>query len=115
LWLSYIPRWNANHIDDCQLSHVIRLPEICVEDFFVLTTLPSSGYQGPSSEVKRSGREADHSSPYSAEVKNAWTYNSTPQYVFMAWCLGTGTTLPFILMRNVTPPTALSLLRYTSA
>jgi hypothetical protein len=21
------------------------------------------------------------------EVKNAWIYNSTPQYVFMAWCL----------------------------
>jgi hypothetical protein len=21
------------------------------------------------------------------EVKNAWRYTSTPQYVFMAWCL----------------------------
>jgi hypothetical protein len=37
--------------------------------------------------VKRPGREADHSSPSSAEVKNAWSYTSTPQYVFMAWCL----------------------------
>jgi hypothetical protein len=37
--------------------------------------------------VKRPGREADHSPPSSAEVKNAWSYTSTPPYVFMAWCL----------------------------
>jgi hypothetical protein len=37
--------------------------------------------------VKRPGREADHSSPSSAEVKNAWSYTFTPQYVFMAWYL----------------------------
>jgi hypothetical protein len=37
--------------------------------------------------VKRPGREADHSPPSSADVKNAWSYTSTPQYVFMAWCL----------------------------
>jgi hypothetical protein len=29
-------------------------------------------------EVKRPGREADHSLPSSAEVKNAWSYTSTP-------------------------------------
>jgi hypothetical protein len=29
-------------------------------------------------EVKRPGREADHSPPSSAEVKNAWSYTSTP-------------------------------------
>jgi hypothetical protein len=29
--------------------------------------------------VKRPGREADHSSPSSAEVKNAWSYTSTPR------------------------------------
>jgi hypothetical protein len=28
--------------------------------------------------VKRSGREADHSPPFSAEVKNVWSYTSTP-------------------------------------
>jgi hypothetical protein len=32
-------------------------------------------------------READHSPPSNAEVKNAWSYTSTPQYAFMAWCL----------------------------
>jgi hypothetical protein len=29
--------------------------------------------------IKRPGREADHSPPYSAEVKNAWIYISSPQ------------------------------------
>jgi hypothetical protein len=37
--------------------------------------------------VKRPRYEADHSPPSSAEVKNAWSYTSTPQYVFMARCL----------------------------
>jgi hypothetical protein len=37
--------------------------------------------------VKRQGREADHSPPPSAEIKNAWSYTFTPRYVFMAWCL----------------------------
>jgi hypothetical protein len=37
--------------------------------------------------VKQSGHEADHSPPPSAEVKNAWSYTSIPQYVFMAWYL----------------------------
>jgi hypothetical protein len=38
-------------------------------------------------EVKRPGREADHTPSSSAEVKNVCSYISTPQYVFMAWCL----------------------------
>jgi hypothetical protein len=37
--------------------------------------------------VKRLGREANHTPPSSAEVKNAWSYTSTPPYVFMEWCL----------------------------
>jgi hypothetical protein len=36
--------------------------------------------------LKRPGRETDHSAPSSTEVKNAWSYTSTPQYVFLAWC-----------------------------
>jgi hypothetical protein len=32
----------------------------------------------------RPGREADHSSPTSAEVKKMWIYTSTPPYAFMA-------------------------------
>jgi hypothetical protein len=37
--------------------------------------------------VKRPGRAADHSPPSTAEIKNAWSYTSSPPYVFMAWCL----------------------------
>jgi hypothetical protein len=42
--------------------------------------LLSSGFPG----VKRSGREADHSPPTTAEVKKMWIYTSTPPYAFMA-------------------------------
>jgi hypothetical protein len=34
--------------------------------------------------VKRPVREADHSPPTSAEVKQMWIYTSSPQYAFMA-------------------------------
>jgi hypothetical protein len=37
--------------------------------------------------VKQLGCETDHSPPSSTKVKNEWSYTSTPQYVFMAWCL----------------------------
>jgi hypothetical protein len=33
-------------------------------------------------EVMWPGREADHSHASSAKFKNAWSYTSTPQYVF---------------------------------
>jgi len=32
-------------------------------------------------------READYSPPSSAKVMNAWSYTSSPLYVFMAWYL----------------------------
>jgi hypothetical protein len=55
--------------------------------------------------VKLPGREADHSPPSSAEVKNAWSYTSTPQYVFMPWCLVNHRnnftfTLPFSVLKK---------------
>jgi hypothetical protein len=34
-------------------------------------------------EVKRLGRESNHSPPSSADVKNTWIYTSTPLYVFL--------------------------------
>jgi hypothetical protein len=34
--------------------------------------------------IKRSGREADHAPPTSAEVKKTWIYKTTPPYAFMA-------------------------------
>jgi hypothetical protein len=47
--------------------------------------------------VKRPGREADHSSPSSAEVKNAWSYTSTLPICLhgVVVCWSTGTNLPF--------------------
>jgi hypothetical protein len=45
------------------------------------------GTRGSYPEIKRLGREADHSVPSSAEVKNSWCYTSTPQYILKAWCL----------------------------
>jgi hypothetical protein len=36
------------------------------------------GTRGSLPRVKRPEREADHSPPSSAEVKNAWSYTSTP-------------------------------------
>jgi hypothetical protein len=43
--------------------------------------------------VRRPESEADHSPPSTAEVKFAWSYTSTPPYVFMAYCLSIGITL----------------------
>jgi len=66
-------------------------------DFFLLTAsrpalgptqTPIIGVVGAlSPRVKQPGREANHSSPSSAENSNAWSYASTPPYVFVAWCL----------------------------
>jgi hypothetical protein len=61
----------------------------------IVFTTASRTALGPFPGVKRPAREANHSPQSSAEVKKAWSYTSTPQYVFIAWCLFKhGTTLP---------------------
>jgi hypothetical protein len=40
-----------------------------------------------SPEVKRQGRDADHSPPPSAEVKKMWIYISSSPFTFMTYCL----------------------------
>jgi hypothetical protein len=51
------------------------------------TQPPTQGVPGALSlGVKRPGREAGHSFPSNAEVKNAWSYISPPQYALMGWC-----------------------------
>jgi hypothetical protein len=45
------------------------------------------GTRGSFPGGKAAGREADHSPPFNAEVKNEWNYTSISQYAFMAWCL----------------------------
>jgi hypothetical protein len=37
--------------------------------------------------ITQLGREADNSSPTSAEVKKTWVYTSSPPYIFMEQCL----------------------------
>jgi hypothetical protein len=62
---------------------------------FATTTRPALGptqtpiqwvLGAPSPGVKWIGCETDHSPPYSVEVKNEWSYTSTP-HVFMVWYL----------------------------
>jgi hypothetical protein len=58
--------------------------------------------------IKRPGREADHSPPSSAEVKNAWGYTSTPPIRLHGMVLSqksTGTTLllPLLLEYIISP------------
>ena len=47
----------------------------------------------PGGKVDR--HEADHSPPSSTEIKNDWSYDSTPPYTSME-CIGA--TLPFTLL-----------------
>jgi hypothetical protein len=42
------------------------------------TQSPTHGQPGSFSDVKRPGREADHSPPSCVDVKNEWSYFSTP-------------------------------------
>jgi hypothetical protein len=44
-------------------------------------------YRFISKGVRRSGPETSHSAPFSAEIPKAWSYTSTPPYVFMTWYL----------------------------
>ena len=58
---------------------------------------PSSllnGYWGSIPGVERSGREGNHSHPFSVEAKNEWSCTSTPIICFMA---GTATTLLLVI------------------
>jgi hypothetical protein len=77
-------------------SHTLTVGSYSYRSLFTTVSRPALGpTQSPiqwvpgalSLGVKRPGREADHSPPSSAEVNNARSYTSTPQYVFMAWCL----------------------------
>jgi hypothetical protein len=56
-------------------------------------SLLSNVYQGLSLGVRRPGREADHSPPSSAGVKNVWSYTSTP-LICLHGRRRTGTLLP---------------------
>jgi hypothetical protein len=84
-------------------------------DKLIVTQIPNSPpFMEPETSLLCSQepprREADHSSPSSAKVKNAWNYNSTPAVRLQSVVLSlknTGTTLPllyFTLQEPVTGP-----------
>jgi hypothetical protein len=51
----------------------IGCPETSVHNYYAtLRNIPEER------RVKRTGREVDHSSPSTGEVKNEWSYTSTP-------------------------------------
>jgi hypothetical protein len=55
---------------------------------FSTLSIPALGATQPTIQwvlgVNRQGREADHSSPTSAEIKKLWLYTYTPLYAFSA-------------------------------
>jgi len=74
----------------------VRFPEGLVIFLFITTSRPAPRPTQPpiqwvtgtlSLGIKRPGSEADYSPPFRVEVKNAWSFTSTPQYIFMGWCL----------------------------
>jgi hypothetical protein len=65
---------------------VVRIP-VGVREFYLFQNVPNvfgahpavySVNTGVFPEVKRPGRDVNHSSQYSAEVKNEWSYTSLP-------------------------------------
>jgi hypothetical protein len=54
--------------------------------FDLVNSLLSNGYQGLFT-WGQSGRSVKLATLSSAEVNNAWSCTSAPQYAFMAWCL----------------------------
>jgi len=44
----------------------------------LITTILFNGYQGSLPALKQLGHEINHSPPSSAQVKNDWSYTSTP-------------------------------------
>ena len=59
--------------------------------FFYKTSIPAVGLPQPLiqwvPEVKQPGHECDYSSPFTAKVKNVWSYTFTSPYALRAWCL----------------------------
>jgi hypothetical protein len=63
------------------LNYVIKL------HFFLASPHRWKQFKKSKRLVKRPEREAVLSPPSNDQVKNEWQYTSTPQNVFMAWCL----------------------------
>jgi hypothetical protein len=59
----------------------------CPNWFWNQSSLISNGHWWLCLKVKEPRREAAHSSPSSAEVKEWWSYTSISPHVFIMWCL----------------------------
>jgi hypothetical protein len=70
----------------CSVANPQKHYRLCGPFSFIFSVYRSS-FPG----TKRPGRDGDHSRPSIDEVKNEWSFTSTPQHVFMTW---TRTTLP---------------------
>jgi hypothetical protein len=76
-----------------------RLYTILNIEFFASQVRTHRGL-GSIPEGKTAGARSWPLTSSSTDVKNAWSYTSTPQYAFMVWCSvkkSTGTTLPLPL------------------
>jgi hypothetical protein len=62
----------------------------------------SNEYRCHFPNIKRPESKADHSTLSNTEVKDAWSCTSTPPYLFMLWCLCTGTALPLLYREGKT-------------
>jgi len=82
--VSIITRLRAGRpgFDSRQLLGFFFFSPLSLYRLWGLLTLLSNGYRG-----SFPGREADHTSLSSAEVKNIWSYTSTSPYVLIAWYL----------------------------
>ena len=63
---------------ESQQGHKIFLISKTSQMVLQPTQPPIHGYHGSSSGVKQPGHAVDHSPPSSTEVKNKWSYTSTP-------------------------------------
>jgi hypothetical protein len=82
------------------LDNQVSLPERVGILSFTTTSAPTLGSTHPpvqwalgalSLGVKQHEHDTDNSFPSSAKVKNVWSFTATSPYLFMAWCLSSGT------------------------
>jgi len=74
---------------------MVFIATLCPDQLWGPPSFLLNGYLGYFPGAKRPGREADHSSPSNAEVKNEWSHASTPLYALMAW---TEASFPFLFL-----------------
>jgi hypothetical protein len=90
--ISQLVEWLRYGLNDrcsipCRGNYGIFFSPPRSDQLYCPPSLISNGYWGLFSGIKRPKHEADNSHPSTVEVKNAWSYNSIPPYVFMKWSI----------------------------